>query len=130
MSLSNYTTAAQTKAFDELGAFFAFSLSQVKEQEVEGVDYTHLGGGLIAPKANADQLVERLDAIQEAGIKQDLADNGTKAIIHRELANYEAQITNDITDTAEALDQYGITKADIKNEYGSYFQMCIDNDYF
>ena len=128
--LSDYTNVKQTKLWNDNGAFFAFGDKQLDEKKQEGVAYVSLGMGLIAPKENASNIIEGLKSVYTEGIKQDISDNGIKAIIHRELANYEAQITNDIATTVEALEDYAITRAQVSAEYPAYFQNCIDNDYF
>jgi len=128
--LSDYTNVKQTKLWNDNGAFFAFGDKQLDEQKQEGVSYVSLGMGLIAPKENASKIIEGLESIYTEGIQQDISDNGIKAIIHRELANHEAQITNDISDTVEALEFYGITRAQVRAEYPSYFEHCVANDYF
>jgi hypothetical protein len=128
--LSDYTSAKQTQLWNDNGAFFAFSKKQLDEEKKEGVVYVSLGMGLIAPKENALKVIEGLESINTEGIKQDISENGIKAIIHRELANYEAQITGDISDTVQALEDYGITREQVSAEYPAYFQFCIDNDYF
>jgi hypothetical protein len=128
--LSDYTSAKQTQLWNDNGAFFAFSKKQLDEEKKEGVVYVSLGMGLIAPKENALKVIEGLESINTEGIKQDISENGIKAIIHRELANYEAQITGDISDTVQALEDYGITREQVSAEYPDYFQFCIDNDYF
>ena len=128
--LSHYMEAAQTRAFDEAGAFFAFGQKQFDEKKKPDVKYYSLGAGLICPKDTADKLTEALDNISKAAIKQDIDENGKKAIIHRELANHETQITMDITDTVSALDGYGITAEEIQAEYKEFYQECVDNDCF
>ena len=128
--LSDYTSENQTKLLNDNGAFFAFSTKQLNEHKKEGVVYVSMGSGLITPKVNADKLLEGFESINTEGIKQDILENGITAIIHRELANYETQITGDISDTVEALEDYGITRAQVGKEYPAYFQHCIDNDYF
>jgi len=128
--LSDYTSENQTKLLNDNGAFFAFSTKQLNEHKKEGVVYVSMGSGLIAPKVNADKLLEGFESINTEGVKQDISENGIKAIIRRELGNYETQITGDISDTVEALEDYGITRAQVAAEYPAYFQHCIDNDYF
>ena len=128
--LSDYTNVKQTKLWNDNGAFFAFGDKQLDEKKQEGVAYVSLGMGLIAPKENASKIIEGLESIYTEGIQQDISDNGIKAIIHRELANHEAQITGDISDTVEALEFYGITRAQVRAEYPSYFEHCVANDYF
>ena len=128
--LSHYMEDAQTKAFNDAGAFFAFSQEQMSKKRIKCQVYVSLGAGLYAPKSNADSLVTVLDNIYKDSIKQDIAENGIKNIIDRELANYETQITGDLSDTFDALKPYGITLSQIKDQYGSYYQKCIDNDWF
>jgi len=128
--LSDYTNVKQTKLWNDNGAFFAFGQQQLDEKNQEGVVYVSLGMGLIAPKENASKIIEGLESIHAEGIQQDISDNGIKAIIHRELANHEAQIINDISDTVEALEGYGITRKQVNEEYKSFYKHCIDNDYF
>ena len=129
-SLNDYTQDKQTKLLNDNGAFFAFGQKQFDEKTVKGTKYVSIGAGLICPKSNADNLVQGLSNINDEGIAQDIQENGIPAIIHRELANYESQITNDIDDTVQALEEYGITREQVQAEYGAYFQHCIDNDYF
>lgn len=128
--LSHYTEEAQTNIFDNTGAFFAFGKEQFTNKKVEGVNYVQLGSGLVCPKDKAEELTKGLENIQAEGIKKDIEDNGIKAIIHRELGNYETHLTLDFTDTTNALKDYGITKEQIKAEYADYYQKCIDNDWF
>ena len=129
-TLHDYTSEKQTELLETNGAFFAFSQSQLNERKVDGVTYVSMGSGLILPKDNAEKVLKGFALINDAGIAQDIAENGIKSIIHRELANYEAQITGDITDTFEALEDYGITREQVSLEYKSFYQHCIDNDYF
>ena len=120
--LHNYTDEVTTRLLNETGAFFAFSPKQFKEQKKEGIKYASIGSGLFCPKENTEKLIDGLDNILEAGIKQDLEENGKKAIIHRELGNHEYCITHDITDTARALSGYGITEAEIRAETAEYLR--------
>lgn len=128
--LNNYVEEAQTKVFEEFGAFFAFSNKQFEEQAIEGVKYASLGSGLIAPKGKGQALYDALQKIHEKGIEQDLAENGKDAIIQRELGNHEAQITGDLDDTMDALDGYGISLDEVKTGYKIFYQQCVDNDWF
>jgi len=128
--LSDYTNEKQTEVFKKFGAFFAFSNSQFEKNKKDGVDYVSLGAGLIAPKESGDDIVIALDKIQEEAMKQDIAENGIKGIIYRELGNHECQITGDPGEVIEALKPYGITKEQIKSEWDEFYQMCIDNNYF
>ncbi|OEF77678.1 hypothetical protein OA5_16955, partial [Vibrio cyclitrophicus 1F111] len=94
--LSHYIQDKQTQAFNDAGAFFAFSNQQFDEAKKEGVKYASLGMGLICPVDNAKQLMTRLDSIAQEGIAEDIKENGKKAIIRRELFNHECFYTNDI----------------------------------
>ena len=129
-SLSNYVEESQTKLFNKTGAFFAFSTEQFNKAKKDGVKYVSLGIGLVCPKENAKTLVTEIGDINEKGIKQDMEENGKKDIIWRELANHEAQITSDISDTVDALQDYPITQDEILAEFHSYFDHCVENDYF
>jgi hypothetical protein len=129
-SLTDYTSAKQSQLWDDNGAFFAFGQQQLDEKKQEGVAYVSLGMGLIVPKENASKVIEGLDTIHTEGIKQDISENGIKPIIHRELGNYETQISGDISDTVAALEDYGITREQVSAEYPAYFKHCVDNDYF
>lgn len=127
--LSNYTEDMQTELFNSMGAFFAFSDKQFEEARQEGVKYVSLSAGLICPKPNVRPLVDGLDSISTKGIAADIAENGIKAIIHRELANHETQVTGDIDDTVGVLADYpGIDRETIQAECSEYFQHCADND--
>ena len=128
--LSDYMNDKQTEAFNKYGAFFAFSNSQYNEKKKEGVKYNSLGAGLIAPVGTGKALSNELERIYNEAIKQDVTDNGIKAIIHRELANHECQLTGDYSEVIDKLKDYGITVEQIKTEYPPFLQYCIDNDYF
>jgi len=129
-TLNDYTQEKQTKLFNDTGAFFAFSSEQFNEKQKKGVKYVAMASGLMVPKENFKKLFNGLKSINDDGVKQDISDNGITAIIHRELANYEAQITGDISNTVEALEDYGITRSQVSKEYKAYYQHCINNDYF
>ncbi len=107
--LSHYIQDKQTQAFNEAGAFFAFSTKQFDEAKIEGVKYASLGMGLICPVDNTEQLMTRLDSIAQEGIAEDIEENGKKAIIRRELFNHECFYTNDICDCVEKLEGYGMS---------------------
>ena len=113
-TLQSYIEAAQTKLFNDTGAFFAFSNKQFNECRKEGVKYASLGAGLICPSDKAQMLVDGLESIIKSGIAQDIAENGIDKIIARELANYEAFYTYEIDDTVDALEDYGITREQVQ----------------
>jgi len=128
--LQDYIDEAQSKAFDDNGAFFAFGKKQFNEAKKDGVKYSDIGYGLICPTNNVEKLMDELEKISENGIKQDIKENGIKNIIHRELANHEAQITRNIDDTVDALIDYNITREQIADEYKEYLKLCVKNDWF
>jgi hypothetical protein len=112
--LSDYTEEANSIAFDKHGAFFAFGQKQFDEKKVEGVVYTSTRSGMIAPKENMAELIKELNEIYHASIAQDIAENGIDGIISRELGNYECDYTGNIDDAVEALEDYGITREQVK----------------
>ena len=69
---------------------------------------------MIVPVDNLQKVIAGLNSISEAGIKQDIAENGIDAIIARELSNHEAYYTYDISDTFDSLQGYGVTKAQVQ----------------
>jgi hypothetical protein len=120
--LTDYVQEKQTALFDKLGVFFAFSNKQLDEQKKEGVVYVSMGAGMICPKDNAKELHEGLNSIHDAGRAQDLAENGKKGVIHRELGNHEYSYTHDISDTVRALSGYGLTDEEIQAESAAYLK--------
>lgn len=129
-SLSDYTQEAQTQLFKDCGAFFAFSPKQLSEARQESVKYVGLGNGLLCDKTHYERFIEELESINSDGIKLDIAENGIDAIIQRELANYESQITMDIDDTVDALQDYPITREQVQEGYKIFFDYCVENDLF
>jgi len=128
--LNDYMKKQQTAAFEKAGAFFAFSNDQYQEKAKKDVKYVSMGSGLVCERGMVDQLLNELDEIYINAINQDIKENGKKAIIHRELANHECQITQSINACVEKLEDYPITTCEILKEYDSFFQKCIDNDWF
>jgi len=128
--LQDYINDEQTRVFEKYDAFFAFSKKQFEEGKKEGMKYVALDSGLIAPKENIKNLFDALEDIHNKGVKKDIAENGISSIIQRELSNHEAQITMGISDTVDALDGYNITEDQIKEEYNTYFALCVKNDWF
>ena len=88
---------------------------EAKDKNKLNTDYTDLGSGLVCLKENAKKLIDEMDNCIKKGIEQDIAENGEEAIIKRELYNYEAFYTGDITSTKEALKDYNFTDNNIKN---------------
>lgn len=116
-TLSDYTNDAMTALFKETGSFFAFGDKQFNEKRQEGVDYVGTGWGLIMPKDRAKEVLLGLKKIHEAGIAQDIAENGITAIIERELYNHEAFYTWEIDQTVDALEDYPITREQIQAKF-------------
>lgn len=116
-SLSSYTNDALTQLLNEAGAFFAFSQQQFEEKRKEGVQYSSLGAGLIAPRESVASVVDGIAKITKTGIEKDIEENGRRAIIKRELMNHECFYTGDITDCVEALEDYGFDQNEIKAVY-------------
>jgi len=136
-TLRDYTEEAQTELFKECGVFFAFSNEQFQEglskiEREDGDKLTDLGGGMFCLSKNVDTFIAKMEAINKNAIEQDIKENGINAIIMRELANYEAQITSDISDTVEALEDYeGITTEVVAKVFKEeYMPMCIEKDLF
>jgi len=115
--LQSYVEDAQTKLFEETGAFFAFSTKQFEEQKRDGVEYVSLSGGMIVPKTNAQKLVDDMAIIMKNGIKKDTKENGKEKIILRELYNYESFYTGDVSDTIDCVEKYGFTEKDVFEVY-------------
>ena len=122
--------AGQTKTLDDNGAFFAFSNEQMDKCANRSLTYKSLGAGLYCPENNVDLLAKQLKENHSFKIQWELDNNSLKDIIWYELANYESQIDGDITEAVLALSAYGISTDAVKKEYASYYQHCIDNDYF
>ena len=129
-SSSDYTQDKTSALFSRLGVFFAFSSEQFEKSQVKDVVYINMGAGMVCPKENVKELTDEFQKIIKEGREEDLSENGRVGIIHRVLANYETQITGDIGDTVDALEDYGITREEIQAEYQSFYQKCVDNDWF
>jgi len=110
--------------------FFAFSKEQLERQQKKDVKYMLMGGGLVLPEKNATQFIEDVDESIKKSVEQDLSNNSKEAIIWRELANYESQISMQIDDVVDALAHHGITYDDIQAEYGAYMKHCKKHNYF
>lgn len=110
----------QTALFKETGAFFAFSDKQFAEQRVKDVKYNNMGAGMICPADSAKRLLEGLNRIHINAIAEDIADNGVKAIIHRELGNHECAYLGSYDEVVKVLEPYGITVEQIADEWSEY----------
>lgn len=125
-----YRDEAQSKLFDKYGVFFAFSNEQYKKSAKPGVKYVTPGMGMVCPKEHVKVVMKELGEIHKKAREMDLAQSSRKEIIHRELANYECQISCDIDDAVDALKSYGITREEVAAEYDEFFQECVINDRF
>ena len=114
----------------ENGAFFAFTEQQFNDEALPCVEYKRLYAGMLCPSDNVKTVMNGLDNLSAEKTRWELANNSLKTIIWDSLANYECQISGDYSDAIDALKPYGITEDDIKTEWPSYYQNCIDNDYF
>ena len=111
MYLSQIAEKHQTKLFKKYFAFFAFSNKQVEEQINVNFKYAQMGSGLIAPKIFAKKIINALSTINTKAIVEHQRRESKKDIIWGTLANYETQISGDISDALEALDDYpGISR--------------------
>jgi hypothetical protein len=115
--LSDYMEEKQTALFNRTGTFFAFSQKQFEEGRKEDIKYVNLGQGMLSPDENYIEVIEALKKIYKDAIKQDLKENGKDKIILRELENHEAFYVGNIEDTIHKLEDYPITKNQIKKIY-------------
>lgn len=134
--LSQYIEESRNKLFEQTGAFFAFGQKQFDEAKKEGVNYVSLGGGLICPKENVKTLVDGLENTLIEGVKNDVKDNGNKAIIQREYFNYETQLTGYKDDAINALYKHKelypdlFTDEIISEVFSNCFKLACENDWF
>ena len=135
--LNDYIQDEQTKLFNKTGSFFAFGNDQFHEgynkltkRFGKDIKLTDCGAGLFVYNKNYKELADGLKDINTTGIKQDIKENGINNIIHRELANHECQISMDITDAVEKLEDYGITRKQIREQWKVFFNNCVENDLF
>lgn len=124
--LSHYMQDAQTKLYNETGAFFAFSEAQFNEAIKAGVTYCSVGWGLFCNAEHKQKLIDGLKVTAAEAIAQDLAENGKDNIIKRELHNYEAYYSMSITDTVKALECYGITHNEVLAVYKVVAPTIVD----
>ena len=115
--LSDYKETKHTELLNNTGAFFAFSTEQFNDKKKPDTKYVNCKHGLICPKGQVDNLLDGLSIIHEEAIKEDLAENGIKAIIKRELYNYECFYTGDISDAVSTLKAYDITEDQVQDMY-------------
>jgi hypothetical protein len=98
-------------------AFFCFSDKQFQEGKKENCTYVDLGAGLVCQKENVKLLQKEMTEVINEYRKKDIELNGIDKIIKRELANYEAYYTGDISDTVDALEDYNVTIDQVRKVY-------------
>lgn len=130
------TQKAQEKIFEECGVFFAFNKAQFDEG-VKKVGasadnkITQISSGIFVLSNYLDIFQKKMTTLRAEGLKQDIEENGKENIIHRELANYETQITGNLREVVEALEDYGISEDEIRSYFRQkYIPYCIENDLF
>ena len=134
--LSNYMEERQTALFTETGSFFAFGDKQFNEQKKEGVTYVSMGYGLICPKETAKQLSDGLDLIYIEAIRQDVNENGARAVIEREYFNHETQLSGDNSQVISLMSTYAkefpeqFTDEIILSVCRECFNKAVLNDWF
>jgi len=113
-SLSTYTEEKINVLLAKYNGFFAFSQSQIDGAKKQNIKYVYRGGGLYHEAGKQKEFDADYELMIKEAIEQDLKENGKEAIIKRALNNYESYYTCDISDTVEALEDYGITKEEIQ----------------
>jgi len=111
--LQDYQEEEQSKFLKDNGCFFAFSEAQFKEQSQQGVQYANIGAGLLCPKDKVKIVINGLNDIHKRAIQKDIEENGEKAIILRELYNYECFYTGDYQPVLAPLKAYKFTETQI-----------------
>ena len=115
-----------TNVMNNYGAFFSFSNIQFekkRDKNIKNEDYISLDSGIVCPRVNALLLVDEMSRIYEAHAKYVTDTYSTEQIIKHELMNHEIDVTGDITDTADAVECYGITRKDIL-AYCEKYDVC------
>ena len=120
-----------TDLLNKYHGFFAFSNKQFDEGIKEGFTYVRMPHGMFAPKQYADTLANQICKAYQDAAKTIQGQKSKKDRIWYELANHECQITYDYSDAVSALSCFDdITEQDVKDQWSSYLQHCVDNDYF
>ena len=129
-SLQTYIEKEQTEIFDKYGAFFAFSKENYDKNAKQDVGYIGLGSGLVAPRINAQKIIEELDAGYKKGIQERIEEYGIDRIIQYELSNYECQLSMDYSDAFDTLKDYGVTQEQMDEQFSLFMEYCRENDLF
>lgn len=116
----------QSELFTLLGVFFAFSNQQFGEQKKDGVNYTNLGCGMIAPRENVEEIIAGMDAIDKWTGEELRRNVSADKYILDALCNYECFYTGDISDALEDAKNYypDCTYESVRQVYSKY-----SNDY-
>ena len=109
-SLQEYREKEQTKLFEEVGGFFAFS----NDQLIKGVerlgggysDYVGLNGGFFCKKESKDLFLKKIVEINDKALEEDFKENGAEGIIRREFFNHETSYDGDESRVLEELKPY------------------------
>lgn len=121
----------QTKIFNKYHCFFAFSTKQFEEGKNKNFEYIPLGAGLYAPKEFGIKVIEELDRVHLDAVKECQSKHTLKEIIWYELANYETQISDDLTEVRKVLKDFdGITEEMLMKEYNEFYNHCVRNELF
>ena len=133
--LNDYLQGKITNIEKKYGAFYAFNKTQFQEGcgkvgASEKNKVTRLKYGLFVLSKNTDNFLNDFDKAHAQAVQQDINDNGKKAIIWRELANHECQINIDPQPCIDYLEIYPITEQEIRKEFPTYMEYCIENDLF
>jgi|15BtaG_2_1085339.scaffolds.fasta_scaffold30677_2 hypothetical protein len=128
--MNKYIDDGISKVLDQNGAFFAFNDKQFNTNKKEGVQYVKLGAGLIGPKDKEKIIFDQLDAVIKKGIDKELKEKTKKDIIWDAFANYECQIIGSPDDAIDSLFDYPFTEKEIRKEWVSYFDYCVEKDLF
>lgn len=130
--LTDYTQESQTKLFEELGVFFAFSVEQFKEgaekyahKKAKDEKWSNMGMGMYMPSKNVDEFILRHDKLAQEGIKLDLAENGREGVLSRELGNYEIGYSwegHHDPNFRSAIGGYNFTEEEIQAAYKKHME--------
>lgn len=95
--------------FEKHEVFFAFSRDQIMKAKKEDVKYYSMDGGMFIPQANYDAFNTEFEAQQDTYESEAKEKFSATEIISYELANHEYCYTYDLTDTKEALEEFGFS---------------------
>lgn len=119
-----------SEIYKKHGAFFAFGEKQFKEKSVDGVDYVTIDAGLIVPESSAKQCSQDLSDAFQAHCDKMMETHTVSEIVQYELANHESQFSSDILPVVSAVAPFGITQAQVAQEFPAFMAKCVDMDAF